>query len=191
MNRAVRLATCLGAVLPTLSLASPNPPVTINPPITFNTNVTNTAANPVPVTGNVTVSGSPNVQVVNPASSPVLGKDVDNPARNAWIHSFTTGASGDASYIVPSNKILTIEFLSVICFVTAKPQPDPAFPIAISVSNGGEFIVPVAFSNTFGTDNYTSAPMVRIYAGPSTTVSVSSGSIPCTTTASGNLITAQ
>src|SRR5262245_40755591 len=48
---------------------------------------------PVPVSGSLGISGTPNVNVTNTASSPALTRDVDNAARSPFQAIFCTHAA--------------------------------------------------------------------------------------------------
>jgi hypothetical protein len=88
--------------------------------------VINTASEPVPVTGTTTLSapvqsqqsGAWNIGINSSASSPLLVRDVDNPARQAFQKSISvTFQDGQSSVdqpitVVPSGKRLVIEQLT-------------------------------------------------------------------------------
>jgi hypothetical protein len=112
MTGLMRIASLLAiASVPTLSAAA-----TANPPPAFNVNVTNTTASPVPVAGNVTVSGSPSVQVVNPVSvkaslTPYVSEVTDSVGGSSGH----LGVNGGGVYFaaVPSGKRLLIKHVAV------------------------------------------------------------------------------
>jgi hypothetical protein len=97
--------------------------------------IVNTAANPVPVTGNltgtVTITNTPNVNVTNTpnvtVTNQVTVRDADNAGRNAVTIQFssnTTSGSGTqfwqsgAVYTVPAGKRLVIEDFDAEVFAT-------------------------------------------------------------------------
>src|SRR5262249_25107484 len=79
---------------------------------------------PLPVTGTVGVSGTQNVKVTNPATDPVMVRDVDNDARHPFQTTLCKAAettpaatcgNTPSSLMVSSNNRLVIEYVSGFC----------------------------------------------------------------------------
>jgi hypothetical protein len=161
------------------------------PPAGLDVNVTNTPANPVPVTGSITgsVTGtvglSPNASVFvnNPATDPVRVRSVNDGIQPVQAHaSCTTNALGCLPniYTVPAGKRLVIEYVSAeACLL-----PGVAALFSISTSVGGQYVThylpgtPPANSpgsvqfgcNASPSSFVTAGAQVRIYADAGTTI---------------------
>jgi hypothetical protein len=183
------LIAAANLAMSTASYAAPqNPP---SAPVT----VVNTAANPVPVSGSITVTGTSNVNVTN-ASIPVTGS-VNASQSGTWNVGITgtpsVSISGPVSvipapvapvqtdiasdcYLVPANQRLVIEFVSAILNA---PSDDARFVFLISTSLANHSVghtVPVqktTIVNSGGTAQanvYTGALPLRAYADGGTSV---------------------
>jgi hypothetical protein len=87
--------------------------------------VTNAGADqsaPVPISGSVSITGSPTVSLTNDATTPLPVRDVDRPAAQpfhyqgtlTWVTGFLfANADGTQNFVVPSGKRLVIEFVSL------------------------------------------------------------------------------
>lgn len=161
--------------------------------------VVNTPANPVPVSlqgttsisGSVDITGTPNVNVVNsptvtlapgstvsignPASAPVLTRDVDSPARQAvTFHdevSLPAGSLGDVSagvFTPPAGKRLVIEYVAGGVFL--QPGQKALVTVFTSLVSSGFFhpltVVPQGdFSGLFARpEAFTVNQQLRLYS---------------------------
>jgi hypothetical protein len=87
--------------------------------------VTNAGADqssPVPVSGSVSITGTPTVSLANDATSPWLVRDVDRPAAQpfnyyatlTWVSGYLfANADKSQTFTVPTGKRLVIEFVSL------------------------------------------------------------------------------
>ena len=117
------------------------------------------------------------VQVGNTASSPVLVRDIENPAREPFQDAAICGAlsgfnSCDTSITVPLNKLLVIETVTVIAIV---PSGQKALAVIFSRSGGDPFnrgfSLAVTPQGTFGTDDiFVGTHSLRAYADPGSLV---------------------
>jgi len=113
----------------TLVLTNPQPASTQGGgPGPAQVQVVNTTAQPVPTTaqgtttiaGNVGLTGMPTVQVGNSASSPVLVRDVDNPAKQPFRKGIITAinngsAVGVGNFVdIPLGKRFVVEHISAL-----------------------------------------------------------------------------
>jgi hypothetical protein len=153
-------------------------------------------------TWNVGISGTPNVNVANASSSPVLARDVDQPARQPFqIETcFSVGtnpalqcpSSLPSSFQVPPAKELVIEYVSAKC--SSGPSGGISDVLILNTAGG----VP---ANHFFSDRPTMGPsspftnfgqVTRIYADPNTTVFTgygqTSGDALCFVSFSGSLV---
>ena len=185
------LFAALGFMILVGSLALSGSPASQAAPPDKDVVVVNTSAHPVPVqvqgTPNVNIANMPavgidasrnTVQVGNTTSSPVLVRDVDNPARQPFqaIVSATLNPSVAAFVqnvaIVPVGKRLVIEFVSAIADVPADQK------VVISVFNQDKFAsrgvshsFPVTPQGTFsGIDRLVASESARMYAEPEDSV---------------------
>jgi len=162
---------------------------------------------PLPMTGNVQITGTPSISFSNTASSPLYTRDVDNPARRPFqttlclTASFGQPASSCGSttsqYAVPSDRRLVIEFVSGFC--STGPVGGTALTILRTELNTTVAGIPVQHNIplTPGLGHFDAAQQTRIYADPGTNVnlggSLSAGSTPtsviCDITMSGYTIT--
>ena len=123
-------------------------------------------------TWNVGING--NVTVGNTASSPVLVRDVDNPARHPFQKLLCSGLANFAcqgappSFTVDSGKQLVIEFVAWSC--TTQSSSSISSVVLISAPSSGDFngafwlsVPPLGPSATSFASQLT-----RIYAGPTT-----------------------
>jgi hypothetical protein len=104
-------------------------------PSTVNVDVVNT---PLPVTGSVGLSG-------NTAASPLLVRDVDNPARHRFQQLLTLGSDpnggGELKIIVPANQLLVIETVSALFNLPTGEKPGDVFLAVDELSaNGSESV---------------------------------------------------
>jgi len=141
-------------------------------------NVGNTPSVNVANTATVQVSGTPSVEVKNDVSSPVITRGADEPARQPFslFQSCSTTAGGTqictTSFNVPANKALVIEYVSVLCFGFGNPNPARS---TITTTAGGA-TVPYNFlrgdPSPIFNNEFQSNALVRIYADPGTTVTL-------------------
>jgi hypothetical protein len=162
---------------------TPNVSVVNTPGVTVtNTptvNVGNTPSVNLANTATVQVSGTASVEVKNDASTPVITRSGDEPARQAFstFQTCSTNTNGGtqscaASFNVPANKELVIEYVSVQCFGFGSPNPAQS---TITTTAGGSS-VPYNFlrgdPNPIFNNVFQNNALVRIYADPGTTVTL-------------------
>ena len=149
-----------------------NPPGQPNGP---QVTVVNTGANPVPVSGVVTVSGTSNVTLSNnTATTPVFVQTVGQPAQTPFQTRLTFGTP----LTVDSDKQLTIEFVTANCSLDNTVLTSTEFNLNTKVGGNqiGHHFSP-KFSRNFNSGTginrtfFTSTDLTRIYADPGTTVS--------------------
>jgi hypothetical protein len=141
--------------------------------------VINNVDHPVPVTGNVGINGTANVNVTNPltvgidslnntvkidAASPVPVRDVDSPARHAFHASCSAfAASNEVSCgvtTVPAGQELVIQE------VTLSVTTDPGVAVQATIITGAAGPQFVELQDTGGCENICAgAPTVHIYTG--------------------------
>jgi len=161
---------------------------------TANVNVTNSSTNPVQMTGNVTISGTPvvgldaanntvkfdsvnNTVKIDPAT-PVVVRDVDNPARQPFQASVSPVAvtAGNTAFVfmtqVPVGKRLVIEQVtsqgSVLSGAAVQMQ-------IVTDLGGGETSHALVFTRqgTDGVSDYFAASQVtRLYADPNSPITI-------------------
>jgi len=164
-------------VLGSFSVGSSAQPGAGGPSVT----VANTAANPVPVTGVVTISGTPTVQINNSAAAPLFVSPAAPSAREPFfmrVEKHNSGLSVD--YTVPSDKIFVIESINVQAVIDDSVDRDT---VSLRIRPPGETainastiqFVPVLvepygqMTNVGGEDAFRAAVSLttRLYAGPS------------------------
>src|SRR5215813_10015988 len=130
----------------------------------------NSAQLPLPVTANVTASGT------------IKTQDVDNPARHAFQFSFSQ--VNGSSFVVPAGQQLTIETASARCTLDPPASANPNFATDITTKVGGRTVSHnlLTYFHATGTGSVAgiqfyegNATAVRIYADPGTTVSAFTG----------------
>jgi hypothetical protein len=152
-------------------------------------NVTIAGPLPLPVTGSLNVTGtttvSGSVGVSNPATDPVLVRDVDRSTAtpfNATVSCPNKNASAcSGSYNVPANQRLTIEYASAECFFGA----DTTLWRAEIETKVNSMVADYALNlhdhigtwmgdveNSIRTQGVGIGQVVRIYADPGTTILV-------------------
>ena len=189
MNRIKNsLAACAGLalVIGLVALVTPTSTQgqggdTVGPPKPVK--VINTPAEPVPVTGTMTVTGdvtlapgtsvainnSPTVQVGNAPDAPVPSRDVDNPARQPFQRSM----SFPSSFTVPGGKRLVIEVFSARVSFPEPCRLSDLYLITVTEGQSAFFyhspttIEPVLRPRAVVVNQQT-----RIYADPGTSVTV-------------------
>ena len=127
--------------------------------------------------------GDWDVTVDNDGTNPVPVQDVDHPARQrlaktpVTLISFdATQASNNQSVIVPANKILVIEHVSLRSPADFTVPADAALRISLNVITTGlshfHSFAPAGKHNRFGAPGvfFSQSQPVRIYADPGTTV---------------------
>lgn len=130
-------------------------------------------------------SAAPGVDV-NVINQPQV-RDADHPARHAFqTHLCTAGwppgcvAGSGASFIVPANKRLVMEFVSAHC--VAQPATETLSNLTVSTLVNGVAVthnlVPVFMGSTATAKIYAAAQQMRLYADPGTQVSASAGGFP-------------
>jgi hypothetical protein len=162
---------------------TPNVNVTNTPGVTVtNTptvNVGNTPSVNVANTATVQVSGTPSVEVKNDASTPVITRSTDEPARQPFstFQTCSTNTNGGtqectSTFSVPANKELVIEYVSVLSFGFGNPNPARS---TITTTAGGAS-VPYRFlrgdPSPIFNNEFQSNAVVRIYADSGTTVTL-------------------
>jgi hypothetical protein len=144
---------------------NPGPSVTIASPL------------PLPVTGTLSFAGGSAVTVNNPATSPVLVRDVDNPARQPvqaeGSCNGTLGGCLKTIYTVPAGKRLVIEYASMRANIPVGEVAELLIDTVVGdkvVRNG---LPPTAPSVAFlGFSAANMGQQVRLYADPGTIVNV-------------------
>lgn len=155
-GKPLRLVLCVSVLAIALGVPSSSPTQAAGPPSGLDVTVTNT---PLPVqgtvnvgnlpstqsiSGSVSITGTPNVSVVNPPSSPVPIRDVDNAPREP----FETGINlaiacgdivADLSFPVPQGKRLVIQHVAL--------QSGQRVPLS-----GGNFVKRAEIKTNFGGD---------------------------------------
>lgn len=184
------------AVLSTLGVT--NLATAAGPDAGVNVNVVNTPANPVPVTGSVSVTGAVTGTVtgtvgLTPGTSVLVGNPVTNPVRVRNVNDAIQPVQAQASclittlgclptiYTVPAGKRLVIEYASMrVCIL---PGQSATLSIATQVGDQAVFhylngTPPAAGPGTFAIGCNSSLPssevavgeQVKIYADAGTTV---------------------
>lgn len=135
--------------------------------------VVNTDANPVPVSGAVTVSGTSTVTLSNNTeTTPVFVQSVGQPAQTPFQERINFGNP----LTVASDKQLTIEFVTANCSLDNTALTSTEFDLHTTVGGnevGHHFSPKFSRNFTSGGINrtfFTSTDMTRIYADPGTTV---------------------
>jgi hypothetical protein len=107
-------------------------------------------------------------------ASPLMVRDLDNPARQPVYFSQSLGLDGP--FTVPAGKLLVIEFVSgaIIVVDNVERRARGSFAITFSDSSGGQFKlhflvgdITTVFPGSF---TYGISQMVKLYAGPGTVV---------------------
>jgi hypothetical protein len=130
-------------------------------------------------TATVQVSGTASVEVKNDASAPVVTRSSDEPARQPFstFQTCSTNANGGtqtctATFNIPANKELVIEYVNILCFGFGSPNPARS---TITTTAGGSS-VPYRFlrgdPSPIFNNEFQSNALVRIYADPGTTVTL-------------------
>lgn len=133
---------------------------------------------PVPISGNVGITGTAAVQVGNNAANPVLIRNVDNPVKQAvTFHAevdLSDGSLGEANlnaFAVPAGKRLVLEYVSGGAFL--QPGQKPLVQVFTSFVTSGFFNLLTAvpqgnFSAVFGRpEAFTITQGLRLYSdGP-------------------------
>jgi len=147
-----------------------NPPGQPNGP---DVTVVNTAANPVPVTGAVTVNGTSSVTLSNNTeTTPLFVQSVGQPVQTPFQARLTFGNP----LTVASDQRLTIEFVTANCSLDNTLLTSTEFDLHTTVGGnemGHHFSPKFSRNFTSGGINrtfFTSTDMTRIYADPGTTV---------------------
>ena len=122
----------------------------------------------------VGISGTPTVRVGNTAQAPVLGRDVDEPARQPFQRSGEiTFAAGEViaavEFTVPEGKRLVIEYVSANI---SSEEPLFWFTVQTSAgsSGGTHFFQPIALPNL--PHRHVVSQQTRLYANPGSTVTI-------------------
>lgn len=193
---AIRRALVGLAVLGTLGV--PNFAVAAGPDAGVNVNVVNTPANPVPVTGTVTVNGSVTGSVtgtvgLTPGTSVMIDSTVGDPVRVRNVNDAIQPAQASTSclattigclptiYTVPAGKRLVIEYASMrVCIL-----PGQSATLGITTTTGGQRVThylngtpPAAGPGTFAIGCNGGSPssevatghQVKLYADAGTSV---------------------
>ena len=123
----------------------------------------------------VGITGTSAVHVVNESDSPVLARDVDEPARHPFqrglVLDFPAGqGTASAEFTVPANKRLVIEYVSARISLTEGNLHWFSVRTAAGDSTGTHFFAPMSIPNLPGF--YTISQQTRLYAGPGSTVTI-------------------
>jgi hypothetical protein len=195
---AVSLATVIGS---DQAYAEKPAPVSVVSPVPLP--VTGSVTGNVSVSGSVSVSNTPNVFVTNNAASPVMARDVQNPANNPFAKELCltniVGAcdaiaslpARPSSFVVPAVtdsgaavKQLVIEFVSGTCggtarttFVEISSRPVGALTNPDTGDNFATNRIPVAVSQFLSGAGVNGAQgfsqATKIYIAPGATVRIS------------------
>lgn len=121
----------------------------------------------------VGITGTSAVEVVNPSHSPVLGRDVDEPARQPFqrglVIAFATGeGTATAEFTVPANKHLVIEYVSAGISFSEGVLHRFSVQTSTGSAGGRHFFAPISIPNLPGF--YTVSQQTRLYAISGSTV---------------------
>ncbi len=129
-----------------------------------------------------TQQGAPtfDVNVANPASSPVLVREVDNPGRHAFQRSLSCddapGAPAECFtfFTVPASQLLVIETVTAKARVIAGEKLILRVHTTVGPETGRFHYIKLVLHGTdgFGSSVFIAAESVRLYADPSSAVSV-------------------
>lgn len=136
--------------------------------------VVNTASNPVPVTGSVTVGNAVipvEVSNADPIPVSVSSGPAVQPIHDTVSSSLEDGEFGvfKIAYTVPAGKRLVIEFISFQSRIPIGQRPEP---FGLNTKVGGEtgfYVFPVSFAfedTNIGLDTYVASSPTRIYCDP-------------------------
>ena len=173
------LFACFGlsALIGFLALLAPNTSQGQGGPPAQNVNVVNTPTVHAEQSGtwNVGISGTPSVEVVNTSDSPVLGRDVDHPARHPFqrgvVIEFATGEGiASAQFTVPADKRLVIEYVSANIILTEGVMFRFSVRTSAGSSTGTHYFAPISQPNF--PEAYTISQDTRVYAAPGSTVTI-------------------
>ncbi len=154
--------------------------------------VVNTAANPVPVTGSTSVSGTIaatqsgtwNVGIAgNAAGNPLFVRDVNIADRQPFQAMLSSNST--FYFTVDATRRLTIEFVSAICDPSS-PNADTLYQILTrigTVEGAHNFYAKFVSAGVSSDYLYVGSDMTRFYADPGTNVVLTA--TPCTVTLSG------
>jgi hypothetical protein len=113
-------------------------------PISGNVGITGTAAVQVTNTPSVTVAGTPTVTVVNNATNPVPIRNVDNPVQQAVtfiaevaVPDGSFGEVNSSAFTVPAGKRLVLEYVSGYAFL--QPGQKPLVEMTTALNFSGYF----------------------------------------------------
>jgi hypothetical protein len=159
--------------------------------------VVNTSANPVPVAGNVnlvntptvlaqqsgtwnvSLAGTPSVQITNPANSPLPVRDVENPAKQSFQRELDPlipagSFTASDSLTVPMGKRFVIEFASASIDTPQNTKMWVRIQTTTSGSTISHSLVPELLGNfgAAGSDFYLTAQPLKVYADAGTQVTV-------------------
>jgi hypothetical protein len=143
---------------------------------TPNVNIANTPTVNLGAASSVGINGS--VTIGNTASSPVLERDLDNPARHRFqingncITSAVEPSGCDIPFTVPSGKLLVIESVSVEAATPIGLQARASIRV-VQDGAGIPYFFPLQLQGTFPAhDEFHGMEPVRLYADPGSTVTV-------------------
>ena len=123
----------------------------------------------------VGIAGTPGVQVVNGLESPVLGRDVDEPARQPFqrtaLITFPAGqGTATHEFDVPATSRLVIEYVSARLDTADSILHWFSVRTSAGSSTGTHFFGPIPTSGLPG--RYTVSQQTRVYAHPGSTVTI-------------------
>jgi len=195
MNHGASPVALRAAGGPTVTIENPLPlPVTGGVSITGtpNVNVANTPNVNVNNTPNVHVTNSPTVQVGNSSASPVPTVATDNPALQAFQYSNSSSTIG-SQFTVPAGKTLVIEQVSFTCLEPVGSTPtDFRMGVTVGGVSADYLFAPTIFSVP-GTLELIYSQPAHIYASGGSNVTFGTGSgvgnnSHCVVNVSGHLV---
>ncbi len=145
--------------------AAPPPPIPSPAPVL----VTNSgAAQAVPVTGTVDISGTPTVNLALP-TSPLPVYDVENPARSSYQQNLVlTFNNLDIAQIgelnVPQGKVWVVELITALVQVPSGQKVKMIFFVSNGPTVAQHFFAPTLIGTDFTVDNLSLDQPVRLYA---------------------------
>ncbi len=158
-------------------------PVTVTNPIT-SVQVSNSAPIPVTATNALAVSGE--VTVANTVPVRVVGREASQPFQRQFTLDWQDGQDlATGTYQVPPGKRLVIDYASLFAFL--QPGGQSMTVRIVTTVNGSDGFNTLALQRQadYGVlPQFGAAHLVRIYADPGSTVRVSVGRTPFTSTAS-------
>ena len=175
----VALIGLIAAMTPVTSQGQGQGPPTSNVNVvnTPSVNVANTPTVNAQQSGvwSVGVTGTAAVHIVNELDSPVLERDVDQPARQPFQRgvslAFPAGeGTANAEFTVPANKRLVIEYVSARISLTDGTLHWFSVRTAAGSSTGTHYFASISIASL--PNVYTISQQTRLYANPGSTVTI-------------------